>query len=165
MSKQLKSTTIDVDTGEIGVSLEGAVLQSIALGSCVALAVFEREREIGGMAHIMLPERSPKADGNTKYAEDAIDALLDQVKALAGEISNLEISVVGGANVLQKGDIPDKVIESVLGYLKKLNLEPTCMRIGGIRRRSAFLDATTGFVFYTEGDDPTKIPLTKIERI
>jgi len=157
--------TIDVDTGEIEVSSEPVVLQSVALGSCVALAVYEQSSKIGGLAHIMLPGKSPSSKNNSKYAEDAIEVLLDSVKKLGATIRNLEIGIVGGANVLQEGDIPDKVINSVLGYLKKLNLVVNRMRVGGIERRSIFLNTATGNVYYSEGDNQKKILLTKIERI
>lgn len=165
MELSSRRKTVDVDTGEIRVSSEPAILQSIALGSCVAVAVYERNRKIGGLAHIMLPGKSPTSNGNTKYAEDAIEALIDSTKKLGAEITDLEISIVGGANVLQEGDIPDKVRESVLGYLKKLQLRLNCMRVGGIERRSVFLDTTSGEVYYTEGENSTKILLTKIERL
>lgn len=156
---------IDVDTGEIIVSSEPVVLQSVALGSCVALAVYEQNSKTGGLAHIMLPGKSPSPNFDTKYAEDAIEALLDSVMKQGAKLRNLEISIVGGANVLQEGDIPDKVINSVLDYLKNLNLELNCMRVGGIERRSLFLDTATGNVYFTEGDNSEKILLTEIERI
>ncbi|MCD6250651.1 MAG: chemotaxis protein CheD [candidate division Zixibacteria bacterium] len=156
---------IDVDTGEIKVSSDPVTLQAIALGSCVALTVYVRNLKIGGLAHIMLPGKSHLSNNNTKYANDAIKALLDSVRILGADISNLEISMIGGANVLQDGDVPDKVIESVLGYLKKSHLKLNGMRVGGIERRSAYLDTTSGEVFYTEGDNTTKTLLTKIERI
>jgi len=161
----LNTKTVDVDTGEIRVSSEPVILQAIALGSCVALAAYERNLKIGGLAHIMLPGKSRSSKNNTRYAEDAIQTLFESVKKLGADISNLEISIVGGANILQEGDVPDKVIESVLDYLKKLHLELNCMRVGGIERRSAFLNTTSGEVFYTEGDNTTRILLTKIEKI
>ncbi len=156
---------IDVDTGELKVSSEPVILQSIALGSCVALTTYEPNKKIGGLAHIMLPGKSPSSKNNTKYAEDSIEALLEWMNKLGATKEKLEISIVGGANVLQEGDIPDKVIESVLSYLEKIDIKVKCMRVGGILRRSMFINTATGDVHYTEGDNPTKILLSKIERI
>ncbi|MCP4705828.1 MAG: chemotaxis protein CheD [candidate division Zixibacteria bacterium] len=150
---------IDVDTGEIRVSNESVILQSVALGSCIALAVYDRTKKIGGLAHIMLPGKSPSSKNNTKYAEDSIEALLEWMNKLGATKKNLEISIVGGANVLQEGDIPDKVIKSVLDYLNKLNLKINSKRIGGIKRRSLYFNTETGDVHYTEGDDSKKILL------
>lgn len=113
----------------------------------------------------MLPGKSPTASNSTKYAENAIKDLIDSVKRLGVKTENLEISVVGGGNVLQEGDIPDKVINSVLYYLKKLNLIPKYMRVGGIQRRSVYLDITSGNVFYTEGNNTTRLLLKGKERV
>ena len=129
------------------------------------MAVYERDKRIGGLAHIMLPGKSPSTTGSTKYAEDAIKALLDRTKKPGAEIADLEISIVGGANILREGDIPDKVIESVLGCLKRLHRGLKGMRVGGFERRSVFLDTTSGEVYYTEGENTTKTLLDKIERI
>ena len=155
---------IDVDTGEFHVSSESIVLQSIALGSCVALMVYERDLKIGGLAHIMLPGQSPKTKNDTKYAKNAIEALFDSARKLGANIADLEISMIGGANVLGEGDIPDKVIDSVLGCLKNRHLEPSKMRVGGTVRRSAFLDISTGRVLFTEGESLAQESLKGMER-
>lgn len=155
---------IDVNTGDIQVSSEPVILQSIALGSCIALVVFDRNKKIGGLAHIMLPGKSPSGKNN-KYTADAIETLIDSVKKLGAIITDLEISVVGGANVLRDGDIPDKIIISVLDHLKKSELEINGMRVGGFERRSIFLNMESGKVFFTEGNNKTKTELTKIEKI
>ncbi len=157
--------TIDVDTGEIRVTSDAIILQSIALGSCVALVLYDRMKKIGGIAHIMLPGKSLTGENSNKFAENAIYNLLDLIEAQGAVIASLEISIVGGANVLQEGDIPDKVIDSVLGYLMKLDIKLKYMRVGGILRRSVFLHTKTGDVYYTEGNDMHKKLLHKMERI
>lgn len=162
----LKSENIiDVDTGEVRVSAEPALLQSVALGSCIGLTAYDHNLKIGGLAHIMLPGKSPFPNHPTKYAENAIESLMDSVTQLGVNRENLEICIVGGANILQEGDIPDKVLKSVLKYLKGLNLKLTYMRVGGVERRSVTLDTTSGQVFYTEGDNSTKILLKEYEKI
>lgn len=150
----MEESVIDVDTGDIRVSSEPVIIRAVALGSCVAVIIYDRSKKIGGIAHIMLPGRSPKSDNEskTKYAEDALDVLFNNVKKLNVNISELEISIVGGANVLQEGDIPDKVVKSVLDYLKKLNIKWNSKRVGGTERRSVLLHTTSGEVFFTEGD-------------
>lgn len=156
---------IDVDTGEYRVSSEAVILQSIALGSCIALVVHERKSGLGGISHIMLPDRSPSTSQSYKYAEDAIDALLDAIEGQGANREELVLAVVGGANVLREGDIPDRVIESVLNYLERLGLELSLMRVGGFERRSVFLDTASGRIYYSEGNSSKKLLLTGIERI
>lgn len=150
--------SIDVDTGELRVSSEPVILRAVAIGSCVAVIVHDRIQKTGGLAHIMLPGRSiaTESESRTKYTEDAIDVLFEAFRKLGSENCDLEISIVGGANVLREGNIPKKVTKSVKDYLKKLNLGWQKERIGGTERRSVFLDTATGTVFYSEGDQPAQ---------
>ncbi len=149
---------IDVYTGEVSVSSEPVVLRAMAIGSCVVVAAYDRNKKIGGLAHIMLPGKSPRQDSDdrTKYAENAIDFLLDSIKRIGVKAEDLEVNLVGGANVLGKGSISEEVAGSISGYLEKLGIEPKKKKIGGTERRSVSLDIESGKVFYTEGDSITK---------
>jgi chemotaxis protein CheD len=149
---------IDVDTGEVSVSSKPVVLRVMAIGSCVVVAVYNRHKKIGGLAHIMLPGKSQGREGEhkTKYAEDAIDILLDTSKKVGVRAEDLEVNLVGGADILGEGSISKEVVDSVLGYLKKLDIEPKNKRIGGTKRRSVSLDVESGRIFYTEGDSTMK---------
>ncbi|MBL7131976.1 MAG: chemotaxis protein CheD [Candidatus Omnitrophica bacterium] len=89
---------IDVDTGEVKVTSKSVVLRAMAVGSCVVMVAFDRGKKIGGLAHIMLPGSSREKEGQdkTKYAEDAIDELLEKLKNLGVKIEDLEISLFFG---------------------------------------------------------------------
>ena len=145
---------IDVDTGKVEVSSKPVILRVMAIGSCIVVAAYDRNRKIGGLAHIMLPGRSPGGndDVRMKYAEDAIDILLDTAKKGGAGAEDLEVNVVGGANVLVEGSISGEVVGSVLDYLKKLGIEPKNKKTGGTERRSVSLDIESGKIFYSEGD-------------
>jgi chemotaxis protein CheD len=149
---------IDVNTGEVKVTYEPVVLRAMAIGSCVVVVVFDRGKKIGGLAHIMLPGRSLKreSEDKTKYAEDAIDVLLEKLKNLGAKIEDLEVSLIGGADVLDEESISYIMINSVLDYLKRLGIESKRQKLGGVQRRSASLNIGSGKIFYTEGDSQAK---------
>ncbi|MBN1793033.1 response regulator [Candidatus Woesearchaeota archaeon] len=48
-------TDIVVDMGSVALGYEHDNLISVGLGSCVGVALYDPEKKIGGMAHIMLP--------------------------------------------------------------------------------------------------------------
>lgn len=149
---------IDVYTGEVIVSSKPVILRVMAIGSCVVVIAYDRYKKIGGLAHIMLSGRSSSrtSEERPKYAEDAIDVLLDTAKKLGAGKEDLEINLVGGANVLGEGSISKEVLGSALDYLKKLGIEPKKKRIGGTQRRSVSLDIESGRIFYTEADSATE---------
>ena len=58
----------NVGIGEYRVARPPAVLVSLGLGSCVGVALYDPERKVGGLAHIMLPS-SNGAGGDHKPRE------------------------------------------------------------------------------------------------
>ncbi|MFH1868439.1 MAG: chemotaxis protein CheD [Candidatus Omnitrophota bacterium] len=148
---------IHIATGEVKVSSTPFTLRVPALGSCIAVIAYDYKQRIGGLAHVMLPGKSPRTESlKTKYAEDAIGVLFDAMRKSGAKPETTETSLLGGANMLGEGDLPEKIAESVLGYLKKLDIKPGKMRLGGSKRRSASLRIRSGKIFYTEGDSAAR---------
>lgn len=92
-----------VRMGELAVSrTPGDVLVSIGLGSCIGLALVDCARGLAGLAHIMLPGGgAPEAseEGTAKYADVAVDRLVNELVALGASLSRLEGILVGGAQM------------------------------------------------------------------
>ncbi|MFH1875416.1 MAG: chemotaxis protein CheD [Candidatus Omnitrophota bacterium] len=149
---------IDVNTGEVEVSSQPVVLRAMAIGSCVVVVAFDRGRKMGGLAHIMLPGRAPEREDKdkAKYTEDAIDELLIKLKNLGVKREDLEISVVGGADLLGESSISELIASSVLDYLRSLGIEPRQQSLGGTQRRSVSFGIGSGKILYTEGDSQEK---------
>ncbi len=155
------SQIIDVETGQVKVGRENAVLRSNAIGSCIAITAYDSVKKVGAIAHIMLPGRSPKEDSpnKTRYAADAIDVMIDQMACLGVSKNDLEVCLVGGGNVLQRSDdtVCEANIESVINILEEKGIRIRAKVLGGILRRSVSLDLEKGCVFYTEGNEEEKL--------
>ena len=149
---------IDVQIGEV-VSGRGAkILKSSALGSCVAVIAYDAASKIGAMAHVMLPGTAPAnkgTDEKTKYVVDAIGAMIADMTRLGSTTDNIEVVLVGAANVLQRPDdtICRDNIESIRTVLKDRHLRIAAEALGGTSRRCVSLDIEFGIVSYSEGDD------------
>lgn len=149
--------TIDVQIGEVKVERGQAILRSAAIGSCIAIAAYDAGRKIGGLAHAMLPGRAPagkEAAEKTRYAADAIDAMLSEMARLGSKMEDVEVAVVGGANILRRPDdtVCGSNIESVLELLEKKHLKVKAQALGGTERRSISLDVERGIVSHSEGN-------------
>lgn len=155
MLNNFEEEIIDVNTGEIKVSSKPVILRALALGSCVAVVAYDKINKIGGLAHVMLPGKSPNKEKieKTKYAENAIDTLLTSMQNLGSNRADIGISLVGGANMFGEDSIPKEVVYSILGYLKTIGIEPKNKIIGGKNYRTASLDIASGKIFYTESDN------------
>ncbi len=147
---------IDVATGEVKCGKYPMVLKSNAIGSCVVVVAYDKCLKVGGLAHIMLSGVSPekKYEQRFKYAKDAIEELYFQLKEFGCVEGNIELCMVGGANVLQReGDtIGEDNISSVEKYLGQYNSKLQKKAVGGILRRTVCLKLNEGEVYYTEGD-------------
>jgi chemotaxis protein CheD len=147
---------IDVQTGEVNTGTKGTILRSSAIGSCVVVAAYDLKAQIGGLAHIMLPGKAPENTNyqKTRYANDAIEDLINKINLNGAEDNNIEVCLIGGANVLNRENdsIARDNINSVFEILKKRKLLIREKSLSGMERRSALLNIETGCLNYTIGD-------------
>ncbi|MHC4243681.1 MAG: chemotaxis protein CheD [Planctomycetota bacterium] len=152
---------VNVGTGEVKFGRKGEILKSTAIGSCVVIAAYDSEKNLGVMAHVMLPGRAPKSayGESTRYAADAIEQMIKIISAQGANLCELEVCLVGAGNVLKKQDdtICKNNIDSVVQLLKEKNIPVKAAVLGGIERKSISLDIESGSVYYTEGDREEKM--------
>ena len=89
-------------------------MKSAAIGSCVVIAAYDAANKVGALAHVMLPGVSPekKASQRTRYAADAIEEMVNSMVRLGTGKENIEVCLVGGANVLQRED--DTICQAII---------------------------------------------------
>ena len=151
---------VDVQIGQVKTGKGKVILQSKAIGSCVAIVVYDATKNVGALAHVMLPGRAPakKKVEKTKYTANAIDAIVNKMSKLGSKKDDIEVFLVGGGNILNREDdtICKDNIESALKLLSEKQLKVRAQAVGGTARRSASLDIEHGIVSYTEGDGGEK---------
>ena len=152
---------VNVSTGEVKVGRKGAILKSTAIGSCVVIAAYDFEKNLGVMAHVMLPGRAPKNAycESTRYAADALDEMIRIITAQGANLCDLEACLVGAGNVLKKQDdtVCKNNIDSIIKLLKERNVPVRAAVLGGTERKSISMDIESGSVYYTEGDREEKM--------
>lgn len=120
-----------VGLGQLFVRKAPGILVCLGLGSCIALSAYDPKSKVGGMAHIVLPDGSGRADQDSpKYADSAVPLLLDEMERRGADLSRILVRMVGGAKMAGAG---------ALGAVFKIgesNIEATQMALtkSGIRR-------------------------------
>ena len=151
---------VDVMTGEIAEGAEGCQLHASALGSCIAIATYAPLVHHGVLAHVMLPGQAPPRcpDRPTRYAADAIVAILERMAARGAKAAELVVCLAGAGNVLNREDdtICRDNIASVTALLSAHGIVPVATSLGGNLRRSLTLDVTSGRFTVAEGDSPER---------
>lgn len=95
---------VRVGIGELAVSANpDDVLTTIALGSCVAVCLFDPVVRVGGLLHFLLPESKLNADrARTQpaaFADTGIAALFHAAYALGAQKKRCRVRLVGGAEI------------------------------------------------------------------
>jgi len=148
---------IDVQIGEVRAERGKVILKSKAIGSCIAIAAYDATKNIAALAHVMMPGSAPvnkELREKTKYAADAIDAIVGRMARLGSKDDDIEVVLVGAGNVLHREDdtICRDNIKSVIELLRKKHLKVGAQAVGGTARRSVSLDVEHGIISCTEGD-------------
>ncbi len=150
-----------VRMGELAVSADPSeVLVSLALGSCVGVAMVDRRRSLAGLAHVMLPEAPARGAGGEagKFADTAVPELLDRLLGLGALRPRIEVSLVGGAQMFSFGSESSAVgprneaaVRRALGAAR-LPVRAACT--GGRQGRTIRVDVGTGEVAYKAAGGP-----------
>lgn len=95
----MESDRLIVGIGEMAVADHPKVLVSEALGSCVAITLWDPILWAGGMAHVMLPDHTGSAveDQPWRFVTSAIPGLVDRLADAGSPKGRLIAKLAGGA--------------------------------------------------------------------
>jgi len=130
------------------------VLVTYALGSCIAVAIYDPKVKVGGLLHYMLPDSSldiTKAKATPgMFADTGIPALLKYCYDLGAQKKTMIVKVIGGASILDDANffrIGQKNIMAVRKMFWKNNVMINGEDTGSNYNRTVRLEINTGKVF------------------
>lgn len=110
-------------------------MMAIGLGSCIGLTMYDKDRHIGAMVHIMLPDSSGRSDRPGKYADTAVPLLLDKLSEMGCRKSSLVVKMAGGACMFEyfgnNLNIGERNTEKVRAILTENHLRIVAEEVGG----------------------------------
>lgn len=142
-----------VGIAELKTAPAGEILVTLGLGSCVVVAIYEKDLKIGSLAHIMLPEKScgrrREGENMLKYADEAVPSAVRAIEKQGGLRSAMTAKIAGGSCMfdLGKEDQPDigvRNVEAVRKILADLEIPLVAEDTGGKRGRSVEFSLDTG---------------------
>jgi chemotaxis protein CheD len=147
-------TEVRVKVADAAVAQGEAVLSTIGLGSCVAIALHDARLKIGGLAHILLPSEALSRDrGNrAKFAGSAVPLLVEQMRELGSRDGTLCAKIAGGASMftsllpaggLQMGE---RNLIATRAALAGARIPIVAEDVGGAHGRSVYFHVATGEV-------------------
>lgn len=157
--------SIIVGIGEYFVSnIPEDEIKTFALGSCVAVMMYDRFNKVAGLVHIALPDSAISAEKTEKlpgyFADTGISLLQEEMKKKGAMIWNTWTKIVGGANVLDMNydfDIGTRNVLAIKKILWKDNLGIIAEDIGGKIPRTCILNVGSGEITVSSSNKKWKI--------
>lgn len=128
-------------------------LKTYSLGSCIGVAAWDKERQIGGLLHILLPESSiqPSRTKSHPYmfADTGIPRLFHSLYDLGATKNSIVVKIAGGADMKSVGNslrIGDRNLQSTRNILGRNGVRIQSQEVGGCISRTMTLQLMTGKV-------------------
>lgn len=151
----IQHNLVKVGMADLNLALNGDVLKTTGLGSCVGLTLYDPLRKIAGMAHVMLPSSSIARDlqfNVAKYADTAIPDLLQRMIELGAKQERLQAKMAGGAQMFAFAGQTDTLrigprnVETCTLLLKDLKIPVIGQDTGGNYGRTIEFDSSSGLL-------------------
>jgi chemotaxis protein CheD len=153
---------IKVDMAQFRVGEAPMRLMTMALGSCLGIALYDPQTRIGALAHAMHPrrERVKNNMNRAKFVDSVIPLLVERMLQWGARREKIVAKIFGGARmfdgfegcrgILQIGDENIAAAREVLGELG-IPLVAEC--VGGTSGRTVILDVSDGSVLVRHMDN------------
>lgn len=144
------SATHSVGVGAQQIAQSPSVLRALGVGSCVVVALYDRKRAIGGLAHLPLPSRDGRREQPEQFVDSGLELLLRRLGERGCERADLEVKAAGGATLLATSNgcgatsIARSNVAALRATLARLGLDLAGEDLGGQSARSVELDTRTG---------------------
>ena len=152
-------TCRNVGIGEWAVSGDPAEeIKTFALGSCVAVVIYDTKRSIGGLIHIALPDSSIDPErGKLQpgyFADTGLPLMIEEMKRLGAERSGVWVKLAGGASIMDPVclfDIGKRNVLAAKRILWRSSLGPLAEDTGGELSRTVSFHIAEGTTTISSG--------------
>lgn len=144
---------VTVGIADLNVVKAPDTLVTYALGSCVGICLYDNEKKIAGLAHIMLPLSKDAAQGidnKRRYADTGIMELIQTMNLQGASASRLTAKIAGGAQMFSVSssmfNIGERNVEAVKKVLASYRIRIVAEETGLNFGRTVFFHGDTGIM-------------------
>jgi chemotaxis protein CheD len=126
-----------------------------SLGSCLAVAIYDPVKHVGGLLHVMLPDSSihtTKAQESPyMFVDTGVPLLFRSAYKLEADKVRIITRVVGGADLLSFGNaftgIGQRNFEALCEIMKRNGVRIRAQEVGGNISRTVRFEIATGHLY------------------
>lgn len=147
------SQTITVGISDQNIALNGDILVTYALGSCIGICLYDNAVKVAGLSHIMLPTSKGFSTEGTqiyKFADTAIVELINKMQLKGANLFRIKAKIAGGAQMFPGfnntvlSSIGDRNIIAVKNELARLKIPVIAEDVGKDYGRTQYFNSTDG---------------------
>jgi chemotaxis protein CheD len=159
---ETRGPLVKVGMAQFRVGTAPMKMMTMALGSCLALVLYDEESRVGGLAHAMHPWRDGvKNNANrAKFVDSAITLMVDRMIKRGARKERFTAKIFGGAKMFDhvRGDrgvmqIGEKNIVAARRKLLHIGIPIIAECVGGSRGRTVLFDVSNGTVYVKDAYD------------
>ena len=142
---------VTVGIADLNVAKAPDKLVTYALGSCVGVCLYDKDKKIAGLVHVMLPlstEATSAADNKRRYADTGIKELIELMAKNGATKYNLTAKIAGGAQMFKVAsstfNIGERNVAAVKKVLASYNIRIVAEDTGLDYGRTQFFHAENG---------------------
>ena len=156
--------TIYIAQGEEAVGATEDTVISTILGSCISFCLWDPDRRIGGMNHLLLPDLQHSGGAMNTSGVIAIERLINKIVRLGAERSDLRAKLFGGSSMLSgMTDIGARNAGFGRNYLAAEGIPCDNESLGGVKARKLRFWPASGSVWQKFVEDaPELVPASRI---
>jgi chemotaxis protein CheD len=154
----LADETITIGIGAYVVTGKPCILETLGLGSCVGICIWDRSTKIGGLAHIMLDKANGREKNPNRFADKAVPAMIESMIAKGAKTTFMVAKIFGGASLFETDtfNIGEENVKKVKEILEQRKIPLVASDVGGNHGRSVWFDVKTGSVVVGSVFGPTQ---------
>ncbi|MBI4408636.1 MAG: chemotaxis protein CheD [Gemmatimonadetes bacterium] len=141
-----------VKVGDLKIAGAGATLVTVGVGSCVAIALYDREARLGGLAHVLLPDPSNGRENAPpgRFASTAVAGLLRLMEEEGARRARMFARLAGGASMFESllsdggRTLGMRNVSAARAALERVSVQVTGEDVGGSHGRSIYFHLDDG---------------------
>ncbi len=153
----IQESFVKVGMADLNVTTDSnGILKTVGLGSCVGLTLYDDERRVAGMVHVMLPSSEIAREGDVnlaKYADTSIPELIRRMTLFGASTHRIVAKMAGGAQMFSFSGLNDSTmrigprnVDSCKEMLKKFSIPLLAEDTGGNYGRTIEFYCSTGML-------------------
>ncbi|WP_299731683.1 chemotaxis protein CheD [uncultured Tateyamaria sp.] len=136
---------IHITQGQFATGAGHDVVISTLLGSCVSVCLWDEDKGIGGMNHMLLARSSSGSQAHTLSGLQAMEVLINDLLKMGAARDRLQAKAFGGARMVDGlSDIGQDNVEFTEHFLAQERIPLTTSSFGGTHARNVRFWPATG---------------------